>query len=77
MQTVTVPFQDDLLQQIDKFAEDNVRSRVDIIIEATKAYVERERNWQTIFSYGDSVAAKGNFTETDVMNEIKAWRNNK
>ncbi|MDR1416746.1 MAG: ribbon-helix-helix domain-containing protein [Prevotellaceae bacterium] len=77
MKTVAVPFQDDLLQQIDKFAVDNVRSRADIIVEATRMYVEREQKWHAIFSYGDSLASKNNFTETDVMNEVKAWRNNK
>lgn len=77
MATVTVPFQEDLLRQIDKFAADNVRSRVDIIVEATRIYVEREQNWQGIFSCGDSLASKNNFTEVDVMNEIKVWRRNK
>ncbi|MDR1368786.1 MAG: PIN domain-containing protein [Dysgonamonadaceae bacterium] len=42
MKTVTVPFREDLLQQIDKFATDNVRSRDDIIVETTRIYVERE-----------------------------------
>jgi metal-responsive CopG/Arc/MetJ family transcriptional regulator len=77
MQTITVTFQEDLLQQIDKFAADKVRSRADIIVEATKIYLEREQQWQAIFSYGESLASKIDLTEADVMNEIKEWRKNK
>jgi predicted transcriptional regulator len=77
MKIVTVPFQEDLLQQIDKFAVDNVRSRDDIIVEATRIYVEREQKWQALFLYGDRLKSENNFTETDVMDEIKAWRSNK
>ncbi|MDR1344723.1 MAG: ribbon-helix-helix domain-containing protein [Tannerellaceae bacterium] len=74
MATVTVPFQEDLLKQIDRFAADNVRSRVDVIVEATRIYVEREQNWQAIFSCGDSLASKNDITEADIMSEIKATR---
>jgi predicted transcriptional regulator len=77
METVTVPFQEDLLQQADKFAADKVRSRTDIIIEATRIYLEREQQWQAIFSYGESLASEIDLTEDDVMNEIKEWRKNK
>jgi predicted transcriptional regulator len=77
MKTVTVSFREDLLRQIDKFAADNVRSRDDIIVEATRIYVEREQKRQALFLYGDRLKSENNFTETDVTDEIKAWRNNK
>ena len=69
-----VPFQLDLLQQIDRFVEEKVRSHNDIILDATKMYIARKQNWQNIFSYGDSVALDNNLSETDVVNEIKAYR---
>ena len=75
MQTaVRVSFQPELLQQLDSFAKEKVRSRTDIIIEATKMYIARKQNWQTIFSLGDRLASENNLSEDDVMKEIKAYR---
>jgi metal-responsive CopG/Arc/MetJ family transcriptional regulator len=71
---VEVPFQADLLRQIDCFVDGKVFSRADIIIEATKMYVTRKRNWQKIFSLGDRLAIENNLSEADVANEIKAYR---
>jgi metal-responsive CopG/Arc/MetJ family transcriptional regulator len=75
--TVTVPFQDDLLQQVDKFAVGNLRTRVDVIIEATRIYVDRKLNWQKIFLTGERIASINNLSEADVMNEIKSYRQGK
>ena len=74
---VKIPFQTDLLQQIDRFVVENVCSRTDIILEATKMYVARKQNWQNIFSHGDRLALENNLSEVDVMNEIKAYRSEK
>jgi len=71
---VKVPFQTDLLQQIDSFVDEKVRSRTDIILEATKMYIARKQNWQDIFSLGDRLAMQNNLSEADVMNEIKSYR---
>jgi len=73
--TVKIPFQEDLLQQIDLVVMREYRSRVDLILEATKIHLSRKRNWQEIFSLGDKIASKSNFSENDVMKEIKAHRN--
>jgi len=72
--TVRIPLQKDLLHQIDQIILRESRSRIDLILEATEMHVNRKRNWQEIFSYGDSIAAQGNFSENDVLNEIKAHR---
>jgi len=74
---VEIPFQTDLLQQIDSFVDDKKCSRVDVILEATKMYISRKQNWQNIFSLGDRLALKNSLSETDVMNEIKAYRREK
>jgi len=74
---VEVPFQEDLLQQIDCFVDKKVRSRTDIILEATKMYIARKQNWQNIFSLGDRLALENNLSEVDVVNEIKAYRRDK
>jgi hypothetical protein len=41
-----------------------------------KTLINRKQKLQELFAYGESVAAKNNFTEEDVMNEIKNYRNN-
>ena len=71
---VKVPFQADLLKQIDSFVDDRDSSRVDIILEAIKMYISRKRNWQNIFSLGDRLSLENNLSEADVLNEIKAYR---
>ena len=74
---IEVPFQTDLLQQVDNFVDEKIRSRADIILEATKMYIARKQNWQSIFSLGDRLALENNLSETDVMDEIKAYRREK
>jgi len=74
---VEIPFQTDLLQQIDSFVDEKIRSRADVILEATKMYIARKQNWQNIFSLGDRLALKNSLSEADVMNEIKAYRREK
>ena len=74
---IEVPFQADLLQQIDNFVDKKVCSRADIILEATKMYIARKQNWQNIFSLGDRLSLENSLSETDVMNEIKAYRHKK
>ena len=52
MQTaVRIPFQPELLQQLDSLAKEKACSRTDIIIEATKMYITRKQiknqiDWQ-------------------------------
>ena len=72
--TIKIPFQEDFLQQIDIVVMRESCSRVDLILEATKIHIDRKRNWQELFSYGSDIASKGNFSEIDVMKEIKAHR---
>ena len=71
---IEVPFQADLLQQVDSFVDEKVCSRADIILEATKMYIARKQNWQNIFSIGSRLALENSLSEADVMNEIKAYR---
>ena len=73
---IKIPFQEELLQQIDNFVEKKeVRSRADLILTATKMYIQQKQNWQSLFSYGEQLASDNNLSEDDVMNEIKAGRN--
>ena len=71
---IEVPFQADLLQQVDRFVDEKVCSRTDLILEATKMYIARKQNWQNIFTLGNRLALENSLSEADVMNEIKAFR---
>jgi metal-responsive CopG/Arc/MetJ family transcriptional regulator len=71
---IPVPLQEDVLQQIDRFVAVEKCSRIDLIREATITYINRKRRWQELFSEGERIAAQRNFTETDVMREIKNHR---
>jgi metal-responsive CopG/Arc/MetJ family transcriptional regulator len=75
--TVSISFQDDLLNQIDQVAQNEVRTRSELISEAARIYIERKKKWESIFAYGESLAAKYKFTEKDVNEEIKRYREEK
>jgi metal-responsive CopG/Arc/MetJ family transcriptional regulator len=72
--TVNISFQEDLLEQIDRIAHNEARTRSELIREAARMYIERKKKWESIFSYGESLAAKYKFTEDDVNDEIKKYR---
>ena len=75
---IQISFQEELLQQIDRFVERKVvPSREDLIRTATEMYILRKWNWQNLFSYGEQLAMNNNLSEDDVMNEIKAYRRSK
>ena len=58
---IQIPFQEELLLQIDRFVEKKiVPSREDLIRTATEMYVQRKRNWQNLFSYGEQLASENN-----------------
>jgi hypothetical protein len=40
----------------------------------TVVYINRKQRWQKLFSEGERIAAQSNFTEADVMREIKDHR---
>jgi metal-responsive CopG/Arc/MetJ family transcriptional regulator len=75
--TVNISFQGDLLEQIDRIAKNEARTRSELIREAARIYIERKKKWESIFSYGESLSSKYKFTEDDVNDEIKKYREEK
>jgi metal-responsive CopG/Arc/MetJ family transcriptional regulator len=75
--TVNISFQEDLLEQIDRIAQNEARTRSELIREAARLYIERKKKWESIFSYGESLSSKYKFTEDDVADEIKKYREGK
>ena len=75
--TVNISFQEDLLSRIDQIAQNEARSRSELIREAARIYIERKKKWESIFAYGESLSSKYRFTEEDVNNEIQKYRKEK
>ena len=75
--TVNISFQKQLLSQIDELANEEARTRSELIREAVRMYIEKKREWQHIFNYGKSIGSMLNITENDVMKEIKEYRKSK
>jgi CopG family transcriptional regulator / antitoxin EndoAI len=72
--TVNISFQEELLEQIDRIAKEEARSRSELIREAARAYIEKKAKWQSIFSYGNAIGKKIDLTEKDVVREVKEAR---
>jgi len=77
MSTVNISFNPDLLKQIDEAAEEESRSRSELIREAARTYIERKRRWGQIFQLGTQVARARGLTSADVQKEIESFRKQK
>jgi metal-responsive CopG/Arc/MetJ family transcriptional regulator len=72
--TINLSFDDDMMRQIDYFANNESLTRTDLIYNSVKMYINRKKRLQELYAYGESIAQKNNFTEDDVMEEIKNYR---
>ena len=72
--TVSISFQNDLLVQIDQIAQNEARTRSELIREATRMYIERKTEWEQIVKTGNEIGSTLAITEKDIMTEIKAHR---
>ena len=75
--TVNISFQDSLLADIDAEAKREARSRSELLREAARLYVRRQRQWADIFALGDRQTARLGLTEAMVQKEIRAARGRK
>ncbi|MDR2576028.1 MAG: ribbon-helix-helix domain-containing protein [Treponema sp.] len=75
--TISIPLQNDILAQVDQIANDEARTRADLISDAVRIYVERKKEWQKIFKIGEKIGAGLEISEDDIMKEIKAYRKEK
>ena len=72
--TVNISFQDSLLDDIDKVAKLESRSRSELLREAVRMYIARKKRWDKIFAYGESQASQRMLSEADVGSEIDSHR---
>jgi predicted transcriptional regulator len=75
--TINLTFDDDFVKQIDRIADNESLTRSDLIYNSIKMFINRKQRLQELYKYGESIASKNNFTEEDVMEEIKNHRKNK
>jgi CopG family transcriptional regulator/antitoxin EndoAI len=74
MSTVNISFNDDLLRQIDKVAQEESRSRSELIREAMRTYIDRKKRWGQIFKLGAEIAKARSLVPEDIEKEIAACR---
>ena len=72
--TVNISFQGDLLAAIDAEARRESRSRSELLREAARLYVRRQRQWESVFALGDRQSARLGLTERDVARAIRTVR---
>jgi predicted transcriptional regulator len=68
---------DDGKIELDLIAETTSLTRTQLIYNSVKMYINDRQRLQELYSYGESVAAKNNFSEEDVFEEIEKYRKSK
>jgi metal-responsive CopG/Arc/MetJ family transcriptional regulator len=72
--TVNIPFQDDFLFQIDQIANNESRTRSELIQNAVRLYVDQKKEFEELFKVGNRIGSTLDISEDDVMGEIKNYR---
>jgi len=79
MNTVTfnLSFQNALINEVDALAKRESRSRSELLREAARLYIQRQKRWESLFTLGDSVVRESGLSLDDVAREIKTLRKTK
>ncbi|MGC8774820.1 MAG: CopG family ribbon-helix-helix protein [Chlorobaculum sp.] len=72
--TVNISFQESLLNEIDKTAKKEHRSRSEFLREAARLYIQRQQQWEELFRLGDEITETKQLTVRDVEEELQAAR---
>ena len=75
--TVNISFQDALLAEIDAEAKRESRTRSELLREAARLYVRRQKEWEGVFALGDKLTKRRRLTAMDVVREIRSIRRRK
>jgi predicted transcriptional regulator len=76
MRTVTfnLSFQGTLISEVDELAKRESRSRSELLREAARLYIQRQKRWECLFALGDSVVRESGLAPDDVEKEIRSFR---
>ena len=77
MSTVNISFNAKLLKEIDRMAQEESRSRSELLREAARSYIERKRRWARIFKAGTRIGQNKGITPEVFDQEIAAYRREK
>jgi metal-responsive CopG/Arc/MetJ family transcriptional regulator len=75
--TVSVPVQDDFLVQIDQIANNESKTRSELILQAVKLYIDHKKEFEEIFKIGRQIGSTLEISEDAVVGEIKQYRKTK
>jgi metal-responsive CopG/Arc/MetJ family transcriptional regulator len=75
--TVNISFKDSLLAEIDQTANQESRSRSELLREAARIYIKRNNRWNQIFRLTETRGGSETISERDVLNEIRSYRREK
>jgi len=75
--TVNISFQDKLLKEIDSEAARESRSRSELLRQAARVYVRRQKQWEDVFRLGDRLNERHELKKRDVETEIRSVRRRK
>ncbi|MBF8250099.1 MAG: Transcriptional regulator [Candidatus Levybacteria bacterium] len=69
-QTLNISLPKEMVKKIDEFAENEYRSRSELIREALRIYMQRMGNWNKIFKAGRETAKRMGITSEKQINDI-------
>jgi metal-responsive CopG/Arc/MetJ family transcriptional regulator len=72
--TVTISLPPDLAVEVDRLAEQEGRTRSELLREAFRQYAERRRRWDQLFAYGEERVAARGLSEGIVLAAVKSRR---
>jgi len=61
----------------ESIAFNEARTRSELVREAVRIYIERKKEWESLFRTGANIASTLEIQEKDVMKEIKKHRKQK
>ena len=72
--TVNISFPKQLLKDIDEVAEEESRTRSELLREATRAYIERKKRWGKLFALWRAEANRAKLKPADIERAIRRVR---
>ncbi len=73
-ETITISLPPELMEEVDRLAATEHRTRSELLREAFRQYMERQRRWEQLFTLGRRSAARRKLTEEAISNAVKVRR---
>ena len=75
--TVNISFKNSFLAEIDQAANQESRSRSELLREAARIYIGRKNRWNQLFRLTESRDGDALISEADILDEIQSYRHEK